>query len=62
MFADRQGWSLSLGWLEIYRDTFKLAGNRLAPANLPALITHSRDWQHVPGATLPATIPQEITR
>jgi hypothetical protein len=60
--ANRQGMQITLGWLEVYNDSFKLAGDRLCPANLPALITHATDWQQVPGAPLPAIVAWEIAR
>ena len=50
-FADRQGAETRLGWLELYSDAFRLSSgdSRLCPAALPALITHSQEWQRVPG-------------
>jgi DNA invertase Pin-like site-specific DNA recombinase len=59
--ADREGAEITLGWLQVYNDSFKLADNRLVPANLPALITHSQDWQQVRGAPLPAIVAHEIS-
>ncbi len=58
--ADRQGMSVTLGWLEIYSETFKLVDNRMVPASLPALITHSRDWQRVTGGVLPAVVAHQL--
>jgi len=57
-FADRQGAETRLGWLEIYSDAFRLrtGDSRLCPAALPALITHSQEWQRVPGAVLPSRV------
>jgi DNA invertase Pin-like site-specific DNA recombinase/transcriptional regulator with XRE-family HTH domain len=57
-FADRQGAETRLGWLEIYSDAFRLRSgdSRLCPAALPALITHSQEWQRVPGAVLPSRV------
>jgi DNA invertase Pin-like site-specific DNA recombinase/transcriptional regulator with XRE-family HTH domain len=56
--ADRQGAETRLGWLELYSDAFRLRSgdSRLCPAALPALITHSQEWQRVPGAVLPARV------
>jgi hypothetical protein len=59
--AHRNGAEITLGWLQICSQTFKLADNRLAPASLPALIAHSRDWQRVSGAPLPAIVAREIS-
>jgi transcriptional regulator with XRE-family HTH domain len=55
-FADRQGAETRLGWLEVYSEAFRLTSgdSRLVPAALPALISHSREWQRVPGAVLPS--------
>ncbi|HEX6523481.1 MAG TPA: recombinase family protein [Streptosporangiaceae bacterium] len=58
--ADRTGMQVTLGWLEVYSDSFRLAENRLAPATVPALISHSAEWQRVPGAPLPAIVAEEI--
>jgi hypothetical protein len=57
-FADRQGAETRLGWLELYSDAFRLRSgdSRLCPAALPALITHSQEWQRVPGAVLPSRV------
>jgi DNA invertase Pin-like site-specific DNA recombinase len=57
-YADRQGAEIRLGWLEIYSDTFRLSNSdsRLCPTALPALISHSEEWQRVPGAVLPARV------
>jgi DNA invertase Pin-like site-specific DNA recombinase len=60
VLGDRDGAEITLGWLQVYTEAFKLADNRLAPAALPALITHSRDWQRVSGAPLPAVVAQAI--
>ena len=54
--ADRIGAALRLGWLEIDNEVFRLHGNRLAPTALPVLISHSREWQSIPGAVLPARV------
>ena len=57
-FADRQGAETRLGWLELYSDAFRLRSgdSRLCPTALPALITHSQEWQRVPGAVLPSRV------
>jgi hypothetical protein len=57
-FADRQGAETRLGWLELYSGAFWLRNgdSRLCPAALPALITHSQEWQRVPGAVLPSRV------
>lgn len=57
-YADRQGAETRLGWLEVYSDAFRLSDgdSRLVPAALPALITHSAEWQRVPGAVLPSRV------
>jgi DNA invertase Pin-like site-specific DNA recombinase/transcriptional regulator with XRE-family HTH domain len=57
-FADRQGAETRLGWLELYSDAFRLRNDdsRLCPTALPALITHSQEWQRVPGAVLPSRV------
>ena len=57
-FADRQGAETRLGWLELYSGAFRLriGDSRLCPAALPALITHSQEWQRVPGAVLPSRV------
>jgi site-specific DNA recombinase len=57
-FADRQGAETRLGWLEVYSEAFRLrdGDGRLVPAALPALITHSAEWQRVPGAVLPSRV------
>lgn len=62
VFADKKGWDLRLGIVEAYNEYFKLTGNRLAPANLPALIKDSQDWQQVDGAMLSAIVAQEIAK
>jgi hypothetical protein len=54
--ADREVVEVRLGWLEIYSDTFRLSDSRLCPTALPALITHSKEWQREPGAVLPARV------
>ena len=58
-FADKQGAETRLGWLEIYGNAFRLSGSRLVPDALPALITHSREWQRVPGAVLPSRVASQ---
>ncbi|HXZ71371.1 MAG TPA: recombinase family protein [Streptosporangiaceae bacterium] len=57
-FADRQGAETRLGWLELYSGAFRLRSgdSRLCPTALPALITHSQEWQRVPGAVLPSRV------
>lgn len=55
-FADQQGAKTRLGWLELDSDAFRLDDSRLCPAALPALITHSQEWQRVPGAVLPSRV------
>ena len=55
-YADRDGAETRLGWLEIYGEAFRLRDSRLCPTALPALTTHSREWQGVPGAVLPARV------
>ena len=60
VLADKRGAEITLGWLEVYRDAFKLTETRLVPANLPALITHSREWQSVSDAPLPAVVAAQL--
>lgn len=55
-YADRLGAETRLGWLEVYSEVFRLSGTRLAPTALPALVTHSREWQSIPGAVLPSRV------
>ena len=55
-YVDRVGTETRFGWLEIYSNAFRLRDSRLVPAALPALITHSREWQRVPGAVLPSRV------
>lgn len=55
-YADKAGAEIRLGWLEIYSEAFRLRDDRLAPTALPALISHSREWQSVPGGVLPSRV------
>jgi site-specific DNA recombinase len=59
-FADRQGIEVRLGWLPAHNEFFRLSQgeSRLVPTALPALISHSQEWQRVPGAVLPARVAQ----
>jgi DNA invertase Pin-like site-specific DNA recombinase len=59
-FADRQGVEVRLGWLPAHNEFFRLSqgDSRLVPTALPALISHSQEWQRVPGAVLPARVAQ----
>jgi site-specific DNA recombinase len=57
-FADRQGAEVRLGWLPAHNEFFRLSDGepRLVPTALPALVTHSAEWQRVPGAVLPSRV------